>query len=67
MAYMMDYMWGGWDGGHIFPFFGLGMMLLWLVLIIFIAYLVYTGFKGPSVLGAERVHLTPGALDPSAP
>jgi putative membrane protein len=42
MAYMMDYMWGG-DGGYGygFPFFGLGMMLFWLVIFIAIAYLVY--------------------------
>ncbi|MDO8873412.1 MAG: SHOCT domain-containing protein [Methanoregula sp.] len=40
MAYMMDYMWGG-DGGYGFPFFGLGMMLFWLVVFIAIAFLVY--------------------------
>ncbi len=42
MAYMMDYMWGG-NGsyGYGFPFFGLAMMLFWLVVFIAIAYLVY--------------------------
>ena len=42
MAYMMNYMWGG-DGGYGFgfPFFGLGMMLFWLVLFIIIGYFVY--------------------------
>ena len=41
MAYMMNNMWGGWDGGYIFPFFGLGMMLLWLVVFVIIGYFVY--------------------------
>lgn len=36
---MMDYMWG--RGGYGFPFFGWGMMLIWLVLFLIIAYLVY--------------------------
>lgn len=36
---MMDYMGRGWNGG--FPFFGLGMMLFWLVVFLIIAYLVY--------------------------
>ncbi|MFA6333025.1 MAG: SHOCT domain-containing protein [Methanoregula sp.] len=40
MAYMMDGMWGG-SYGYGFPFFGLGMMLVWLVLFLIIAYLVY--------------------------
>jgi putative membrane protein len=37
---MMDYMWGGYNGFG-FPFFGWGMMLIWLVLFLVIAYLVY--------------------------
>ena len=37
---MMDYMWGGY-GGFRFPFWGLGMMLIWLVLFLLIGYLVY--------------------------
>lgn len=41
MAYMMDYMWGEGNGGYGFPFFGLGMMLFWLILFLIIAYLVY--------------------------
>ena len=42
MAYMMDYMWGGNNGyGYEFPFFGWGMMLIWLVVFLAIAYLVY--------------------------
>jgi putative membrane protein len=40
MAYMMDNMWG-WGGGYGFPFFGLGMMLFWLVVFIIIGYFVY--------------------------
>jgi putative membrane protein len=40
MAYMMNYMWGG-NGSYGFPFFGLGMMLFWLVIFLVIAYLVY--------------------------
>jgi putative membrane protein len=42
MAYMMDYMWGG-DGssGYGFPFFGMAMIIFWLVVFIAIAYLVY--------------------------
>jgi putative membrane protein len=40
MAYMMDGMCGqGYGCG--FPFFGWGMMLIWLVLFLIIAYLVY--------------------------
>jgi putative membrane protein len=39
---MMDGMWGGYGGyGYGFPFWGLGMMLIWLVLFLVIAYLVY--------------------------
>ena len=34
MAFMMNYMYN-------FPFFGLGMMLFWLVVFLVIAYLVY--------------------------
>jgi putative membrane protein len=41
MATMMNYMWGGADSGYGFPFFGLGMMLFWLVFFLIIAYLVY--------------------------
>ncbi|MGD0079733.1 MAG: SHOCT domain-containing protein [Methanoregula sp.] len=43
MAYnMMDSMWGGNYGyGYGFPFFGVAMMLFWLVVFIAIAYLVY--------------------------
>jgi putative membrane protein len=42
MAYMMDYMWGGNGGpGYGFPFFGMAMVLFWLVVFIAIAYLVY--------------------------
>jgi len=42
MAYMMDYMWEGRDGGgYGFPFLGWGMMLIWLVFSLIIAYLVY--------------------------
>jgi putative membrane protein len=40
MAYMMDGMWGG-GYGYGFPFFGWGMMLIWLVVFLVIAYLVY--------------------------
>lgn len=40
MAYMMDGMWGG-NSSYGFPFFGLGMMLVLLVLFLIIAYLVY--------------------------
>jgi putative membrane protein len=40
MAYMMDDMWGG-GYGYGFPFFGWGMMLIWLVLFLIIGYLVY--------------------------
>jgi putative membrane protein len=40
MAYMMDGMWGG-GYGYGFPFFGLGMMLVWLIVFLVIAYLVY--------------------------
>lgn len=40
MAYMMDYMWGG-NYGYVFPFFGMAMMLFWLVVFIAIGYLVY--------------------------
>lgn len=39
MAYMMDYMWGGRNYG--FHFSGWGMMLVWLVVFLFIAYMVY--------------------------
>jgi putative membrane protein len=39
---MMDGMWGGYDGyGYGFPFFGWGIMLIWLVLFLVIGYLVY--------------------------
>jgi len=38
MVYMMDGMWGG---GYGFPFFGLGMLLICLVVFLVIAYLVY--------------------------
>jgi putative membrane protein len=39
---MMDYMWGGNNGyGYGFPFFGWGMMLIWLVIFLAIGYLVY--------------------------
>jgi putative membrane protein len=42
MAYMMDYMWGGNNGySYGFPFFGWGMMLVWLVVFLVIGYLVY--------------------------
>jgi putative membrane protein len=41
MASMMNHMWGGWGGGYGLPFFGWGMMLLWLVIFLVIAYLVY--------------------------
>ena len=46
MGYMMDNMWGGWDGGYggyyPFPFFAWGMMmLLWLIIFIIIGYFVY--------------------------
>jgi len=37
---MMDYMWGGY-GGFGFPFWGFGMMLIWLVLFLIFGYLVY--------------------------
>ncbi len=40
MPYMMDRMWGsgyGWG----FPFFGWGMMLIWIVLFLIIGYFVY--------------------------
>ncbi len=40
MAYMMNGMWGG-GYGYGFPFFGWGMMLIWLVVFLAIAYLVY--------------------------
>lgn len=40
MGYMMNNMWR-WDGGFGFPFFGGGMMLLWLVIFIIIGYFVY--------------------------
>jgi len=40
MAYMMDGMWGG-GYGYGFPFFGWGMMLIWLIVFLVIAYLVY--------------------------
>ena len=40
MAYMMDGMWGGYYG-YGFPFIGWGMFLIWLVLFLVIAYLVY--------------------------
>ncbi len=40
MAYMMDGMWGG-SYGYGFPFFGWGMMLIWLIVFLAIAYLVY--------------------------
>jgi putative membrane protein len=39
---MMDYMWGGNNGyGYGFPFFGWGLMLIWLLLFLVIGYLVY--------------------------
>ena len=41
MADMMDYMWEGRDGGYGFPFLGWGMMFIWLVFSLIIAYLVY--------------------------
>ncbi|WP_440950670.1 SHOCT domain-containing protein [Methanosphaerula subterraneus] len=42
MADMMDYMWGDTSGfGYGFPFFGWGMMLIWLVFFLVIGYLVY--------------------------
>jgi putative membrane protein len=42
MADMMDYMWGGdsWYGFG-FPFFGWGMMLIWIIIFLVIGYLVY--------------------------
>ncbi|MFA4861406.1 SHOCT domain-containing protein [Methanoregula sp.] len=40
MAYMMDGMWGG-GYGYGFPFFGWGMMLIWLLVFLAIGYLVY--------------------------
>jgi len=40
MVYMMDSMWGG-NYGYVFPFFGMAMMLFWLVVFIAIGYLVY--------------------------
>jgi len=42
MAYMMDYMWDGNDRYvYASPFFGWGMMLVWLIVFIIIGYLVY--------------------------
>lgn len=45
MAGMMEYMWGGYSGGgcgeYGFPFFGWGMMLIWLIIFLIIGYLVY--------------------------
>jgi len=40
MAYMMNGMWSG-GHGYGFPFFGWGMMLIWLIVFLVIAYLVY--------------------------
>jgi putative membrane protein len=40
MAYLMDGMGGGYYG-YGFPFFGWGMMLIWLVVFLVIGYLVY--------------------------
>jgi putative membrane protein len=40
MVYMMDGMWGG-GYGYGVPFFGLGMMLVWLVVFLTLGYLVY--------------------------
>jgi putative membrane protein len=40
MAYMMDGMCDG-GYGYGFPFFGWGMMLIWLVVFLVLAYLVY--------------------------
>jgi putative membrane protein len=40
MAYMMDGMWGGYYG-YGFPIIRWSMMLIWLVLFLVIAYLVY--------------------------
>jgi putative membrane protein len=44
MGYMMDDMWGGNYGygmGYGFPFFGWGMMLVWLVVALIVGYVVY--------------------------
>jgi len=41
MVYSTDYMGGGCDYGYSFLFFGLGIMLFWLIITLVIAYLVY--------------------------
>lgn len=46
MLGMMGWWWGGGMAGGLSPLWGIGMMLIWLVVLVGIGYLLYRGFVG---------------------
>ncbi|MBX0325007.1 SHOCT domain-containing protein [Halomicroarcula sp. F13] len=46
MMGMMGWWWGGGTAGGLSPLWGIGMMLVWLVVLVGIGYLLYRGLVG---------------------
>ncbi|WP_254533346.1 SHOCT domain-containing protein [Natrinema gelatinilyticum] len=46
MMGMMGWWWGGGTAGGLSPLWGIGMMLVWLVILVGIGYLLYRGLVG---------------------
>ncbi|WP_226008127.1 SHOCT domain-containing protein [Natrinema salinisoli] len=54
MMGMMGWWWGGGSGMGVSPIWGIGMMLLFLLILLGVGYLLYRGLVGGQVLERDR-------------